>query len=213
MVAEPPTGRKARAEATRRTILDAARALFEEQGYAGTTIPAIAQRAGVAVQTVYYVFHTKARLLREMFTFIAAGAGEAIDTERRDWVREAAEAPDARTSLTVAAEAGAQIYRRFAPLFPTVLAAMSTEPEIAEAWDDMLAAKRRALRVQMQHLDDLGRLRPGLDPQTAADVSFAIHSIETYRLFTEECGWTHERFRDWMAAALCDLLLDDRFGP
>ena len=54
--------RKAQAAATRRSILDAAHALFVADGYAATTIQAIADDAGVAVQTVYAVFGNKRRL-------------------------------------------------------------------------------------------------------------------------------------------------------
>lgn len=200
--------RSARAEATRRSILDAARALFEDQGYAGTTVQAIADRAGVAVQTVYYVFHTKARLLQEMFTLMAGGTDEPADTAQRAWVREAREAPDGRSSLALSGAHGAEISRRFAPLFPTVQAAMSTEPDIAEAWTRMLAAKRATVREQMEHLAGLGELKNGMDPETAADISMSVGSIETYRLLTEHCGWSHEGYREWIVDALCQLLLE-----
>src|SRR5688572_16279805 len=56
--------RRDRAQATRRRIVDRAHELFSELDYAGTTMEAIADAAGVAPQTVYYVFGTKARLLR-----------------------------------------------------------------------------------------------------------------------------------------------------
>jgi AcrR family transcriptional regulator len=206
-VGESRPRRSARAEATRRSILRSARELFEEQGYAGTTIQAIADRAGVAVQTVYYTFHTKARLLQEMFTSLAGGADEPADTAQRDWVREAREAPDGRTSLAITTAQGAEISRRFAPLFATVQAATSTEPDIAEAWNRMLAAKRATIRAQMEHLAALGELKEGLDPAAAADVSMAVASIETYRLLTEQCGWSHERYREWVLDALAQLLL------
>jgi TetR/AcrR family transcriptional regulator, regulator of cefoperazone and chloramphenicol sensitivity len=44
--------RQRQAEDTRRRILDAARALFREAGYAGTTLDAIAAAAGVSPKTV-----------------------------------------------------------------------------------------------------------------------------------------------------------------
>lgn len=61
-VVKGPT-RKERSERTRRAIVQAATDEFRASGYHGTTMAAIARRAGVAVQTVYFVFHTKPLLL------------------------------------------------------------------------------------------------------------------------------------------------------
>ena len=47
-------------------MLDAALALFMEQGYDDTTIQQVATAAGVAVQTVYFTFGNKPRLLSEV---------------------------------------------------------------------------------------------------------------------------------------------------
>jgi AcrR family transcriptional regulator len=58
--------REEQARETRRSILDAAHDLFIATGYAATTIQAIADRAGVAVQTVYAVFGNKRELLRQL---------------------------------------------------------------------------------------------------------------------------------------------------
>ena len=67
--------RRERAKATRRRIAEAALARFSGQGYAATTMDAIAHDAGVAVQTVYFTFHTKAELLIAALTI--AGGGPA----------------------------------------------------------------------------------------------------------------------------------------
>ena len=55
--------RQRKAQATRRRVLDAAETLFIRDGYATTTMAAIAGEADVAVQTVYAVFGTKRALL------------------------------------------------------------------------------------------------------------------------------------------------------
>ena len=58
--------RKRDRDATRARIVDAARDLFVEQGYARTTIADIARAADVAPQTVYWAFGSKAGLVREI---------------------------------------------------------------------------------------------------------------------------------------------------
>jgi AcrR family transcriptional regulator len=64
--ARRPTLREERAAVTRRRILDAARRRFFDDGYAAATLKAIAADAGVAVQTVYAVFGSKAAILAEL---------------------------------------------------------------------------------------------------------------------------------------------------
>src|ERR1051325_5692243 len=49
--------------ATREGIMEAALDVFHERGYEGTTIPAIADRAGIAQGTLYNYFPSKEKLL------------------------------------------------------------------------------------------------------------------------------------------------------
>ena len=65
--------RREQAAATRREILEAAQRLFERQGYAATTMAAIAAEAGVALKTVYVVFETKSGLLRALWHLLLRG--------------------------------------------------------------------------------------------------------------------------------------------
>src|ERR1700688_3434415 len=50
----------------RSRIADAARKLLAESGYAGMTIPAVAEAAGVAVPTVYAIFGSKKGIVAEL---------------------------------------------------------------------------------------------------------------------------------------------------
>src|ERR1700753_2540406 len=71
-----PMTRKARAAATRQRITESAHRLFLEQGYAATTMPAVAAASGVAVQTVYFTFRTKGDLLNAVFEWVVLGPAE-----------------------------------------------------------------------------------------------------------------------------------------
>ena len=84
--------REAQALATRQSILDAALRLFTASGYVATTIQAIADDAGVAVQTVYAVFGTKRELLRSLLEAAVRG-GALVEADRL--AVEIREAPDA----------------------------------------------------------------------------------------------------------------------
>src|SRR5215212_2657176 len=85
--APAPTSRRDRARATRLRITKAAYTLFCERGYAGTTMGDIAHAAGVAVQTVYFAFHTKSELLSRAYDFAVLGEADPVPPERAMWYR------------------------------------------------------------------------------------------------------------------------------
>ncbi|HEV3363192.1 MAG TPA: helix-turn-helix domain-containing protein, partial [Acidimicrobiia bacterium] len=60
------TYRQLQAQMTRERIVDAARTLMGERGWAGATIEAIADKAGVATPTVYAAFGNKLGILEAM---------------------------------------------------------------------------------------------------------------------------------------------------
>ena len=62
--------RRAQAATTRRDILLAAQRLFDQRGFAATTMDAIAAEAGVALKTVYVGFDTKSGLLRALWNHL-----------------------------------------------------------------------------------------------------------------------------------------------
>jgi AcrR family transcriptional regulator len=65
--ASPEKPRRARGEQTRQVILETALRLFQERGYADTTMRAIAKEAGVAVGNAYYYFDSKEHLIQGFY--------------------------------------------------------------------------------------------------------------------------------------------------
>ena len=200
--------RRERAKATRRRIAEAALARFSGQGYAATTMDAIAGDAGVAVQTVYFTFHTKAELLIAALKIAGGGPGAAEDVVARDWMAEVVDAPDGPRRLALIVEHGNEIYRRVGPFLPAVHSAASVDPDVAIAWQGLVDGRRFGMR---RVVDDVfarrHELRPGLDPALALDLLFGLHRPEVYVAFTVECGWTVERFKAWQFVTLARALL------
>src|SRR6185503_1095899 len=64
--ARPPSLRQTQKEATRNRVIDAARELFDTQGYQGTTIREIARHAGVSVGSVFTTFASKGEILSQV---------------------------------------------------------------------------------------------------------------------------------------------------
>ena len=82
---KPDPGRRARkALATRHRVLDAAETLFVRDGYAAATIAAIAEKADVAVQTVYAVFGNKRAILNELLAIRVVGDDHANPLQSRE---------------------------------------------------------------------------------------------------------------------------------
>jgi AcrR family transcriptional regulator len=98
--------RREQAEATRSQILDAAKTLFERDGYSGTSIAAIAKEAGVAMKTIYLGFETKSGLLRALWNRQLRGDQDEVPVAEQSWYREVLEEPDPEKALRLNARNG-----------------------------------------------------------------------------------------------------------
>ena len=72
--------------------------------------------------------------------------------------------------------------------------------------------RREGIRRIVHSLADRGLLRPGLDPDRAADIVFGLQRPETFTAFVHECGWTVGAYKAWSFQLLCDQLLDPPDG-
>src|SRR3954470_22988482 len=121
------TRRRAQAEATRREILEAAERLFSQQGYAGTTIAAIAAEAQVAPKTVYLAFETKAGLLRALWNLRLRGDANEVPVGDREWYREVLDEPDPARALRLNARNSRLVKDRFGVLDGVVRGAAAVD--------------------------------------------------------------------------------------
>jgi AcrR family transcriptional regulator len=200
------TARKRRGTARAR-IAAAAFRLFAANGYAATTMESIAREACVAVQTVYFTFHTKADVLIEAITMAGGGSEATPDVMSRQWLQDVVSAQDGARRFALISEHGSEIYRRIGPMFRAINAASSVDAEVDRAWQTVVRGRREGMRRICRLMADRGEFRDGMDPQLAADILFAIHRHELYLAFTDECGWSFERYKAWTYATLCRQLL------
>jgi AcrR family transcriptional regulator len=200
--------RRRRAETTRRRVVDAARDLFIERGYVGTTVEAIAARADVAPETVYAAFGTKRALLSTVVDVSIAGDVDAGPVIEQAWVAELRDEPDPHRRAALLARQGTAILKRRHAIDEVVRGAAASDPEIA-ALLDRGKAQRRAGQLELLRVvvGDAG-LRPGLDLEAAADILYALGSPETYRSLVIDRGWSSSRFEGWYADAINGLLAD-----
>lgn len=198
--------RRQRAEQTRRRIVGSAHEEFCAVGYHGATMAAIAKRAGVAVQTVYFVFHTKAELFTA--TFDAAVMGEdATPPDTTAWFAAATTGPDLQESVAAFTAGNGAIQTRIAKLYDVARVASLTDPDIEQIWRDREALRRRGYGEFVESLATRGGLRADLDVEAATDVALTMLGPDTYLALVHQHGWSHERYLDWIAAATMALLL------
>jgi AcrR family transcriptional regulator len=199
--------RRAQSAETKNRILTAAHRQILEVGYRATTIAAVAEDAGVNVDTVYRLVGRKPVVLRELLERAISGTDDAVVAEDRDYVKAIIAEPDPAQKLAIYARAVCQIQQRMAPLFLALRDASSTEPEARDVWEEISQRRASNMRKLVQDLADAGGLRNDLTIDEAADIIWATNSSELYVLFTDQRGWSPPRFEHWLADAWRRLIL------
>lgn len=197
--------RTAQAQQTRAEIARAARHLFLTQGWAATTVRAVAREAGVSVPTVYAAYSNRAGLVWAL----ADAADLAADAPRMLAELEAA-TDDPAGQLAAMAAYDRRLFERAGDIITLIREAGRTEPELATLYQD---GRRRADQYRTQAFSawPTGVLRPGLDVPDAVDIYAALCNIDAYTTLTGERGWLPDRVEQWWGEALPrELLNPDR---
>ena len=199
------TRRRQAAARTRAAILDAARELFTERGYTATAMTAIAERAGVALDTVYAAAGRKPDLARLLIETAISGTDQAIPAEQRDYVRAIQAAPDADTKIAIYAAAVAATAPRLALVHSIIQQAAPAEPELAALWTEIAERRAANMRRFVANLATVTPLR--LDPGEAADIVWATNAAEMYQLLVGQRGWTPQQYQAFLTDTWRRLLL------
>ena len=201
------SARRDRAARTQRAIVVAATAEFCASGYHGATMAAIARRAGVAVQTVYFVFHTKPLLLTAAIDLAVLGDGEPTPPQLTPWWQEGSTTGSGRRAIELFVAGVAAIEERAAPLSRVAAAAAAVEPEVAAVVDHHEELRVAGFRDYVDSLADRGLLRAGVDVAEATDVLLTLVGSDVFLAFTDGRSWSVERYVRWATDALSALLL------
>lgn len=199
--------RLAQARQTRLQVAEAARNLFLERGYAGTTIESIAEKAGVASETIYATFKNKRNILSFVFDIAIGGDDEKIRLLDRPDPKTVISETDQHRQLTMFAEGITRILQRAAPVFEILRIAAKTEPEIAELVDRLLRERLVNMNTVARSVAANGSLREGLNRGRAAELIWSMTSPELYLLMTRDLHWSDEQYSQWLTDTLIRLLL------
>ncbi|MGE5376709.1 MAG: TetR/AcrR family transcriptional regulator [Bacteroidota bacterium] len=199
--------RQAQARQTRLQIVEAARVLFLERGYAGTSIEAIAEKACVAPETIYATFKNKRNVLSFLFDISIGGDDEDIRLLDRPDPQAVLKETDQHRLLTLFARDITKILQRAAPVFEILRIAAKTEPEIAELVQSLVRERLANMNMVAKKVAENGPLREGLTRVHAAELIWSMTSPELYLLLTRDLHWTDEQYTHWLTDTLIRLLL------
>jgi AcrR family transcriptional regulator len=200
--------RQEQAEATRQAILDAARALFIERGYAGTTVADIAAAARVALPTVYVSVGKKPAILGELRKMIPVLAGVPGDTRAAfELIR------DPRQVISVFVAGIRRLLETSGELMYAIESAAPFEPVAAEAWEEGMVIHRAACGLVVERLEALGALRQTLQVTKAADILSVLSLPATWRTFGQEYAWTYDEIEAWIVETATNLTIDRSPAP
>lgn len=200
--------RRAQARESQLRIVEAARRLFIEHGYTGTTIEQIAQEAGVAVETLYATFGSKRALLSRLVEISVVGDAAPAPLLEREGPQAVRQERDQRRQVEMFAYGISEIMGRVGPVFGIMRTAAETEPDIAEVLQRILGQRMQGMLAFVRWLAANGPLRNEMPVEDAAETVWAVTSAEVHHLLTVDGGWSGERYEAWVRDTLTRLLLD-----
>lgn len=199
--------RQEQAQETKRRILASALKLFTQYGYAGATMEAIAQEAGVSPLTVYAIFGNKVTVLSDLIGVSVGGDDQPIPLLQRPEPQAVLWEKNPINQIQWFARDITNILERMAPVFEIMRMAAKTEPDIADVLEGVLERRYKNLSVFVQSLTTHAQLREGLDDKKATETVWAIASPDIYRLLVIDWGWSKAHFSQWLGDSLTRLLL------
>ena len=198
--------RAEQAQDTRRRIRAAADRLFLEHGYSDVSMDDIASAAGVARQTVFSAFGSKAGVLKEAIGVRLAGDDAPLSLAERPAARRMLAATDPVEAIRRAAHLIVDVALRVAPLWPAIHQAAAVDKEIAALLLTYDRARHEGLGGLVDVVARLGALRRGRSRAKAKDAVFLLTDPSIVAQ-AGELGWSPAEIERWYVDGLSGLLL------
>jgi AcrR family transcriptional regulator len=198
---------QARTRRTRAAVVEAARTLFVERGFAATTIEAISDLSDTPQATVYRLFSSKFGILKAVLDVSIAGDDLAVPMVDRPRVRALLGDTDPVRQLTGFAALLRELLARTAPVHRLLADAAKSDADAASLLAALAHQRHEGQRRIARSLARSGALKPELRERDAADIIHALASPEVYGLLVFDRGWSGERYENWVRTILADQLL------
>ncbi len=201
--------RDGQARETRRRIVAAAGTLYARDGFAPTTIDAIAEAAGVSRKTVFTSVGGKVELLKLAYDFALAGDDEPVPMFERPTLRAIIDEPDPYVAIRMYGAFVTEMGRRISGLYIALRGAAEMDLEARELYDRWERDRVEAMRNgPVASFIKKKVLRKGLRPDEAADIlSVLVQPALYHRLVTQQ-GWKASRYQAWLTRSLQELVME-----
>jgi AcrR family transcriptional regulator len=199
--------RRAKARTTRAGIIEAAGELFVELGYLGTSIQAIADRAGVSRATVFNSVGGKLHLLRAAYDVATVGDDEPIPLPQRGEARAVLNEPDQLKAVGLYAAMVTGVSERLVGIYEAFRSAAGVDPEVRDQWAQIQGERLGGAHGFVRILRTKGPLKKGLHAKRAGDVVWTLIDASLYQRLVVERGWTSKEFERWLAGRMATELL------
>lgn len=207
-----PAAGQARTRLTRAAVVEAARTLFLERGYAATTVAAISNLSDTPQATVYRLFSSKLGILKSLLDVSIGGDDQPVAVADRPQVRALLMDPDGHAQVAGFAALLRDVLSRTAPVHRILADAARSGEDAASLLAEVSRQRQAGQRRIARSLARSDALRAGLRERDAADVIHALASPEVYGLLVLDRRWEGERYEAWLSEILADQLLARRSG-
>jgi len=177
------------------------------RGYAGTTIDAVAEAAGVSRRTVFLSVGSKAELLKTSWDWSVVGDDEPVPMARRPHVLAMLEITDPAELVRLWVDQVLGVADRLAPLEEVLNRAVDADAEAAALRARIDVERRGGARMFVTHLASVGGLREGVTVDAATDMCWVLMNPLLQARLRTECGWTAEAVADWLVRMAAASLL------
>jgi AcrR family transcriptional regulator len=188
-------------------VIEAAAALFVERGYIGTSIQAVADRAGVSRATVFNSVGGKLKLLRAAYDVATVGDDEPVPLPQRPEAQAVIAEADPHKAVALYAAMVTNVSRRLAGIYEAFRSAAGADPEVRSQWAEIQQERLGGARGFVRILSAKCPLRNGLDPERAGDVVWTLIDASLYQRLVVERSWTPTQFQVWLAERMAAELL------
>jgi AcrR family transcriptional regulator len=200
--------RRETARLRRLNILHAARELFLSGGYPSSTVAEIAANADVSEDLVFRLFGSKRGVLKEVMDVAIGGDDDDIALLSREDPQAVRVSTNQHEQIRLFAAGMTAQLERVRPLNDLMRGAAAVEPEIAALQDDLHKRQRRfAMNTVASWIAANGPLRDDMTADDAGAIIWTLASPEVHRAFTQDCGWSSERFQIWLDHILTAAVL------
>ena len=203
--------RQEQARQTRDAILEVARRRFLAEGFAPTTIAAIAADVGVSVDTIYKSFGSKPGLVRGICERALAGEGPVAAETRSDALHSTERDP--RAIIRGWGALTTEVSPRVAPILLLIRDAAAADPEMASLLAEMDNQRLDRMTHNARGLAQAGHLRNDITVEQAGEIMWTYSSAQLYELLVVIRGWPLKRYSAFLTDAMIAALLPPEKPP